>query len=431
MQLSWHADVQAMGSSFLHRRSFLHTVSAGAIAAGALNITDLVSLQAAELRKKQRAMILLFMQGGPSQLETFDPKPGTENGGETKGISTAIPGVQIANGWEETAKQLKHASLIRSLTNKEGNHERAVYQVHTGYVPSGSVRHPLFGSAIAHQIAPKENELPAVVTIGDAGRGGAGAGFLGVNYEPFHVQEPGNLPNNVASGIDAKRFQRRLGLLDQLQDEFASRGGKVAVENHRQIYDKSSKLVLSPLTKAFELSSESQQLKSRYGDNDFGRSCLLARRLVEAGVTYIEIRLNGWDTHQDNFSAVRRLAGQVDPALGTLLADLSDRGMLDSTLVCWMGEFGRTPKINPRGGRDHHPRVFNALLAGGGVKGGQVIGSSDKDGNGVREQPVEVNDLLSSFCKALQIDPGIENMSPLGRPMKIVDGGKVIDNLFA
>jgi hypothetical protein len=426
MSVYHHQNVR-IGRRGIQRRSFLHYVSAGAVAAGTLNFRDLMSLQAAELRKQGRSMILLWMQGGPSQFETFDPKPGTDNGGPTEAIETAVSGIQIAQGWEQTAKLMPEIAIIRSMTNREGNHRRASYQMHTGYIPSGSVKHPSLGACIAKEIADPKLDLPAVVSVGRS----QGAGFLGVDYDPFVVARPGELPNNVANFVDTPRYERRLGLLNQLEDEFADHGGRVVVDNHRRLYGKASKLVLSPSVKAFDVSGESNSLKARYGDSNFGRGCLLARRLVEAGVTYVEVAMRGWDTHADNFERSSNLAAQVDPAMATLIDDLKDRGQLDRTLVVWMGEFGRTPRVNPRTGRDHYPRAFNMALAGGGVQGGQVIGASTDDGTAVKDSPVKVNDLFCSICHSLKVDPRTENFSPLGRPMKIVDGGKVIDKLFA
>ena len=409
------------------RRRFLHTVSSGAIAAGALNFRDLMSLQAADLRGEGRAMILLWMAGGPSQLETFDPKPEHENGGPTEAIETSVPGIRIAQGWEQTAKVMEEIALIRSMNNREGNHQRASYQLHTGYVPSGSVKHPSFASAVSQELADPDFDLPAFVSIGPT----IGAGFLGVDYEPFVVNNPGQLPQNVGTTVPDQRYERRLGLLGRLEDEFAGRGAEAVVESHKQLYGKASQMVLSDQTKAFDFAEEPQSLRDRYGDSQFGRGCLLARRLVEAGVTFVEVRSNGWDTHQENFERTGQLAGQVDPAMGTLIADLKDRGMLDRTIVVWMGEFGRTPRVNPRTGRDHYPRAFNVAMAGGGVRGGQVIGATTADGMQVAERPVAVGDLLASVCQSLQVDPNHENISPLGRPMRIVDKGAVIDELFA
>ena len=422
----FHHQAVSLSRGGVTRRSFLHAVSASALAAGTLNFRDLISLNAEDLRQQGMSMILLYMQGGPSQFETFDPKPGQETGGPTKAIATATNGIEIAEGWDSVAKQMNDIALIRSMTNKEGNHQRASYQLHTGYVPSGSVKHPSLGSAIAKEIGDPAHDLPAVVSVGRT----VGAGFLGVDYEPFAVQNPGQIPQNVSSQIDTSRFARRLGVLDELEQDFAERGGETVVANHKKLYEKTRKLVLSPQVKTFDLSSEPKELQDKYGNSQFGRGCLLARRLVEAGVTFVEVSLGNWDTHDDNFNRVKTLSGQCDPGFAALVADLKDRGRLEKTLVVWVGEFGRTPRINPRTGRDHYPRVFNAAIAGGGIKGGQVIGASTKDGMAVDHDPVSVADLFSTICKSLHVDPKKENMSPIGRPLKIVDGGQPVEKLF-
>jgi hypothetical protein len=431
MSLHLHQSIQ-LSRRGVSRRNFLHYVSAGAAAAGVLNFHDLMTVQAAELRKQGKSLILLWMQGGPSQMETFDPKPGTENGGPTEAIDTAVPGIRIAKGWEATAEAMQDIALIRSMTNREGEHARATYQLHTGYIPTGTVKHPSLGCAIAKEIAPPDHDLPSVVTIGQAfGAGGLqGAGFLGVDYEPFLVQRAGQLPQNVAVATDTPRYNRRLGLLGNLEDDFATRGGEQAVSDHKKLYEKTKRLVLSPDVKAFEFGGESQQTISSYGNSEFGRGCLLARRLVESGVTFVEVRLGNWDTHDDNFNRVGTLAQQGDPAMGALIGDLKQRGLLDNTLVVWMGEFGRTPRGLMRGGRDHYPRVFNAAIAGCGIRSGQVIGESTADGMAVKNDPVTVPDLFSTICKTLNVNPATENISPLGRPMKIVDGGKPVEKLF-
>jgi hypothetical protein len=240
----------------------------------------------------------------------------------------------------------------------------------------------------------------------------------------------GAVPENVDPIVGEKRFTRRFGLLNQIEGEFAARGGENVVANHRKIYDKSSKLVLSPMTKTFDISHETAETRQRYGDSEFGKGCLLARRLVEAGVTFVEVRINGWDTHQDVFDGVKGLAAKCDPAIAALISDLKERGLLDSTLIAWMGEFGRTPRINPRTGRDHWPRNFNVFLAGGGIKGGQVHGETARDGMGVTKDPVTVPDLFCTICKTIDVNATKENMSPIGRPLKIVDGGKPVDALI-
>src|SRR5262249_55011467 len=239
MSLFHHLDV-SLTRRGVSRRNFLHHVSAGALAAGTLNFRDLMSVQAAELRKQGMSLILLWMQGGPSQFETFDPKPGTDNGGPTEAIDTAVPGIRIAKGWEKTAGEMKEIALIRSMTNKEGEHQRATYQMHTGYLPTGTVHHPSLGCAIAKEIAAPEHDLTTVVSVcGGRGPGGAiGAGFLGVDYEPFLVQNPGQLPQDVAVPVATGRFERRLGLLNNLEVDFAARGGEIAVADHKKLYAK-------------------------------------------------------------------------------------------------------------------------------------------------------------------------------------------------
>lgn len=223
------------------RRDFLRAVSAGALAAGTLSFRDLMTVQAAQLRKQGMSLILLWMQGGPSQLETFDPKPGTESGGPTTAIDTAVSGIRIAEGWTNTAKVMSEIALIRSMTNKEGQHQRATYQMHTGYLPTGTVKHPNLGCSIAKEIAPANTDLPAVVSVGTT----EGAGFLGVDYEPFVVQDPGTMPRNVATTVATPRFNRRLGLVDRLDAEFAATGAADTVRDHKQLYGKTSRLVLS------------------------------------------------------------------------------------------------------------------------------------------------------------------------------------------
>jgi hypothetical protein len=404
-------------------------VAAGATALG---FVEALSLHADELRKRDMACILLFMRGGPSQLETFDPKPGTANGGPTQAIATAATGIQIAESWPNVAKAMKDIALIRSMTNREGEHQRATYQLHTGYVPMGSVKHPNFGSIAAAELGREDFDLPRFVSIGNRALT-IGSGFLGMQYAPFVVVNPNQMPTNVAlpGGVNDKRLNRRLGLLQDLEQDFAEAGGGKQVEEHRSLLTGASQLVLSPRLKAFDLSQEKAEVRDRYGRNSFGQGCLLARRLVETGVTFVEVESNGWDTHQDNFNRTKSLAETVDPGVAALISELKERGRLDKTLVIWMGEFGRTPHINPNTGRDHFPRAFNVALAGGGVKGGQVIGSTSPDGSQVTNRPVSVPDLFCTFCHALKINARKENQSTLGRPIKIVDGGQPVKELFA
>ena len=421
------------GDGVINRRHFLQTIALGTagLACSAtipISFTDWMALHAADLRKHQMACILLWMAGGPSQLETFDPKPGTEHGGDTKAIPTAVPGISIAEGWGHTAKVMKDIALVRSMTNKEGNHQRATYQLHTGYVPSATIKHPHLGCSMVSELGESQFDLPHIVSIGGPT---TGAGFLGAALEPFVVQNPQQPPENTQPKVGADRFRRRLGLLERIEGAgFERTGGGDRVRDHKALYRQTAKMILSPHMKAFHLDEEPDPLRDAYGRTPFGQGCLLARRLVQAGVTFIEVRSNGWDTHQQNHEKVGKLAEQVDPGFAALVTDLKQRDMLNQTLVVWMGEFGRTPKINPNAGRDHFPKVFNVALAGGGIKGGQVIGASNADGSDVKDHPVTVPDLLASLCHSLKVDAAKEMMSPIGRPIKIVDGGKHVAALF-
>lgn len=424
--------VSVNGQGVLGRRGFLKALGLGAVGAGALSFGDLMAVHAEELRKRQMACILLWMSGGPSQFETFDPKPEHSNGGETKAIETSVPGISIAEGWDQTAKVMDEIALVRSMTNKEGNHQRATYHLHTGYVPSGTVKHPHFGCNVVSELADPDFDLPHMVSVGAAGPRVPGAGFLGVDYEPFAVGNPMQPPANVELPVPRDRFSRRLGLLGALEKGgFARSGGADRVEDHSSLYRQTSDMILSPRMKAFDLEQEDSPVRDAYGRSSFGQGCLLARRLVESGVTFVEVASGGWDMHQRLKDNMAKHANEVDPAFATLITDLKQRGMLERTLVIWMGEFGRTPKPNARGGRDHFPRVFNLALAGAGVQGGQVIGSSSADGSEVKDRPVGVTDLMNTFCHALKIDPTRENMTPVGRPIKVVDGGKPVLELFA
>ena len=424
-------QVHTSGAGVVARRTFLRSMAFGAAGVGVLGFKDALAVHAAELRKQGMACILLFLRGGPSQFETFDPKPDHANGGATKVIDTTLTGVKLAEPWTNLAKVMKDVTLIRSMTNKEGEHQRAVYQLHTGYAPAGGIKHPTFGAVVASELGPKEFDLPHFVSVGNRGAT-IGSSFLGMKFAPFVVPNPSQMPANTAlpGAVRAARFDRRIALLDDLEGDFAAESRRKLVEEHRAVLGNASRMVKSPALEAFDLGKEKATVRDQYGRTPFGQGCLLARRLVEAGVTFVEVDSNGWDTHQDNFDRVKTLSAGVDPGVGSLIADLKARGMLSRTLVVCMGEFGRTPRVNPNKGRDHWPRSFSAVLAGAGVKGGQVIGSTSADGTSIKDRPVAVADLFVSFCQALKIDPRKENLSTEGRPLKIVDGGKVVKELF-
>ncbi|MGH7192728.1 MAG: DUF1501 domain-containing protein, partial [Candidatus Saccharimonadales bacterium] len=372
----------------MDRRGFLKGISLAGVAAGVLHWTDLVSLKAEELRRRGKACILLWMQGGPSQFETFDPKPGHENGGETKAISTAVPGLSLAENLPHLAKMADHLAVVRSMSTKEGNHQRASFLLHTSYVPTASVHHPAMGSVVAERLGSLEAELPAFVRIGRRFPNASNGGLLGADYNAFLVQAAGKLPDNAHVATEQARFERRLGLIGRLEAASGVPAAMPELAEHRGLYQKASRMLLSPRMEAFDLDREPAQIRAAYGKTDFGSGCLLARRLIEAGVTFVEVGLGNWDTHNDNFARAHGLCQELDQPFAALIEDLKSRGMLDQTLIVWMGEFGRTPRINPRGGRDHYPRAFSAALAGGGVRGGRVIGGTDAGGVEVAERAV-------------------------------------------
>ncbi|MFL5244566.1 MAG: DUF1501 domain-containing protein [Gemmataceae bacterium] len=411
----------------VNRRGFMRWVAAGSGAIGGLRWSDYLSAFAGELKQQKRACILLWMAGGPSQFETFDPKPGTDTQGPTKAIATSVPGIQIAEHWSRTAKVMNDLAIIRSMTGKEGNHGRATYLLHTSYPPSGGIVHPGFGSLVAQQLGEADFDLPHFVSISGQT---IGPSFLDTRYSPFVVTDPNQPPDNLVPPLHKKRQNRRLELMKELEAPFAKTGAGALVKEHQTLYDQTAQMVLSPRVRAFNLDQESERTRDLYGRSAFGQGCLMARRLIEAGVTFVEVQSNGWDTHGNELAALKKLIPPVDQGTATLLADLKTRGLLDRTLVIWMGEFGRMPRINVTAGRDHYPHAFNVGLAGAGVRGGRVIGSTDKDGVEIAERPVSVPDLFCTFCQALGINPREENQSNVGRPLKIVETGQAVEELF-
>jgi hypothetical protein len=405
----------------ISRRGFLHCLAAGGAAFAGL------STFADELKKQNRACILLWMAGGPSQFETFDPKSGAETQGPTKAISTSVPGIQIAEHWTRTATVMSDLAVIRSMTSREGNHGRATYLLHTSYPPSGGIVHPGFGSLVAQQLGEEGFDLPHFVSISGQS---VGPSFLGVRYAPFIVTDPNRPPDNLAVPVSKDRMERRLDLIKELEVPQARTGAGPLVKDHQTLYDQTANMVLSPRTRAFQLDLESDRLRDLYGRSAFGQGCLMARRLVEAGVTFVEVQSSGWDTHGKELETLKKLIPPVDQGTAALLADLKTRGLLGRTLVIWMGEFGRQPHINLTAGRDHYPQAFNVALTGCGIHGGRVIGATDRDGVEVAERPVTVPDLFCSFCKALGINPRKENESNVGRPLKIVETGTAVEELF-
>jgi hypothetical protein len=420
-------DVRVTADGAVSRRGFLRQVGAGAAGFAGLGWLDHLTLHAEQLRKAHRACVLLWMAGGPSQFETFDPKPGADTQGPTRAIPTAVSGIAVAEHWRKVAGVTKDLAVIRSMTSKEGNHGRATYLLHTGYTPSGGIVHPGFGSVVSRELGRADFDLPNFVSI----RGQSiGPSFLGVQHAPFVVLDPNRPPDNLAAPVPGDRLHRRLGLLRELEGPYAQSGAADRVHDHQALYRQTAHLVLSPRVKAFNLDREPERVRAAYGRTPFGQGCLLARRLVEAGVPFVEVESSGWDTHANEVVGLKHLIPPVDQGTATLITDLKVRGLLESTLVVWMGEFGRTPQVNLSAGREHFPTAFCAVLAGGGVRGGRVVGATNRLGTAVADRPVTVPDLFCTFCKSLGIDARRENQSNVGRPIKIVEGGEAVREVF-
>jgi hypothetical protein len=394
---------------------------------------------------RKRSCILLWMPGGPSQIDTFDPKPGHANGGPFKAIATSAPGVMISEHLPKLAKQMDRAAVIRSMYTKEGDHNRATVLMRTGYLPQGPIRYPNIGSLFSKELMEPASEMPAFVSIAPSGFTTTGPGFLGPQYAPMVVgngrdavptgqpmsQDEFGPPLRVENldspaGITTTHAEARLGLLKDFDHDFLAHRQGVPAASHVSAYERAVRLMRAKGSEAFDLDEEPRELRLKYGRTQFGQGCLLARRLIERGVPFVEVSLAGsqplaWDTHVDNFKSVTSLSETLDAGWSALVDDLKDRGMLDSTLIVWMGEFGRTPKINPNNGRDHFPLAWSTVLMGGGIHGGQVIGKTAADGMSVVERPVVVSDFLATICRGLGIDPTRQNVSNVGRPIRIID----------
>lgn len=420
--------------SGMSRRHFLGHMATTAMALPAIQFFGTLEANAETLRRNNKRCILLWMGGGPSQLDTWDLKPDSEkNGGQFKPIETSAPGVMISEHLPTVAKQMKHLSIIRSLDSKEGNHDRGTYMMHTGYQPNPTVVHPAFGSYCSVELGEKlQNfDLPHFISINSPSQG---AGFLGMSHSPFMVQNPNAPIANLLppGGVSADRQIRRLSMLESVEKGFLAQKRGQAADDHKSVYAKTVRMMNSQYTRAFKLDDEPAAVRDAYGRGSFGSGCLMARKLVEAGVTFVEVSLGGWDNHADIFSVLSRgNLPELDKGMGSLVADLDQRGLLKDTMIVWMGEFGRTPRINQNGGRDHWPRSWSIVMGGGALKGGQVIGATDKDGVDVVDKPVGVTDVIATMTKAMGIPLTSQYTTPLGRPIKIIDdGGKPIADLI-
>ena len=433
----------------LGRRRFLQASGLGLLGASASGWLPAFAETLAADPKRRRHCVLLWMTGGASQTDTFDMKPGHANGGPFKEIETAVPGLRFSEHLPKLAQQADKLAIIRSLTTKEGDHDRGTYLMRTGHSPGGAVRFPTIGSLVSKELGRPEDTIPAYVCISPFQAFGMDAflpGFLGPQFAPLTVGSTSQFQNSQPLAPDAfaelkvddlgspakltaADMETRLSVWKTLEDGFLKRHPTAAPTAHATVYRRAQELMRSSAARAFNLSEEPAAVREAYGRGRFGQGCLMARRLIEQGVSFVEVSLGefgnnqfAWDTHQDNFNHVKRLSAELDAGWSTLIRELGERGLLESTTIVWMSEFGRTPKINPQAGRDHFPNAWTSVLAGGGIHGGAVYGRTSADAMTVEENPVAIGDVLATLVSALGISPEQENNSDQARPIKIAEG---------
>lgn len=415
-------------SEHLSRRALLKGTLATAAGGMVMNWGGLTgsSVLAEMARREKKHCILLWMNGGASQFETFDMKVGRPTGGVFRPISTNLPGVQICELMPKMAQQMDKIAVIRSMRTSEVDHPGGIYLMHTGYRPTANVRFPEVGAIVAKYQGQAGGDLPDFVKV--SSQGDAGAGFLGPKYQSFSLNHDGQLPAFSTSQMKPENELRRHELRSFLEDRYAREHAAETARMHREAYEAARRLQRARA--AFDMGGEWDKYRELYGDSAFGKRCLLARKLVESGVAFIEVGQSSYDSHADNFGWHKGLVPPMEHAWAGLLVDLKERGLLDKTLVVWTGEIGRTPKINNRAGRDHYVRCWSTALAGCGVKGGLVYGSSDEDGVEVKDSPVTEGDFFATIYQALSIDPKAENLAGV-RPVPLAPfGSKVVNDLL-
>ncbi len=435
--------------SNLNRRTLLKSLMASFGGLGTCGILPaLAETTAGTPKGKSRHCVLLWMNGGPTQTDTFDMKPEHANGGEFKPIATSAKGLEISEHFPKLARHGHQLAVLRGLSTREGDHGRGTFTMHMGRQPDPLVRFPTLGAMLSKELAQSEAMLPEFVAVNpylgfDATAWEAG--FLGARFAPLTIKSraarqvtgPASAAAFAELGVDdlkatqpvsAQRASDRLGLLQGFQSQLVAESPQSPVLAHDTMLQRAIQLVSSDAGKVFDLSQESAATREKYGRGSFGQGCLLARRLIEKGVSFVEVSLGDsgrWDTHGNNFATVRELSTELDAGWSALLDDLEARGLLESTTILWMGEFGRTPKINGGAGRDHFPNAWSAVLAGGGIRGGQTYGRTSIDGMTVESGKMDVGDLFATLCGALQIDHRMLNTSNIGRPFRIAEGQPV------
>jgi len=422
-------------SDGLSRRDWLRLSALGVLGASSSGLIPVLAQQAAAAKsagKKTKACIALWMNGGASQTHTFDMKETSEY----KAISTTVPGMQFCEYLPKLAQHAQDLAVIRSMSTGNVDHDSAKYLLHTGYPKQGGLSYPALGCIASRELGDPEFELPNFVVVkGERGLANGGAfrsdaAHLGPKHAPLVLIDLAKGVPHLRSPVDDTEFQERVKLLDEAERNFRDKYGMHTIEEHRMSYVGAARLMKSPKAKAFNLDLEKDSVRDAYGRNYFGQGCLLARRLVEVGVPFVEVNFNGWDDHGQGVAGknVKQRCPMLEQAWVQLLVDLKERGLLDDTLIVWMGEFGREPT---KGGDDHYAKAWSTVLAGAGLKTGQVIGATDKTGRDVTDNPVDVPGFLATLCKALGIDFAKEYETRDSRPVRIVKaGGEPIKALF-
>ena len=432
-------DATINKSDELERRRFISLAAKGLLGVSILPWASSLPLKGAGLglnrplnhAPKAKNVIYLYMSGGMSHIDTFDPKPGTETGGPTQAINTKVDHLKLSENLPLLGNHAEKIAVIRGMTSTKGAHEQGNYFMHTSYAQRATIKHPTMGSWMTKLDGRFNPTLPGAVVVNGGSRHPL-AGFLPSSHQPLAIGDPeaGLRNSKMHPGLTNDTFEKRLDFSRKLDESFITKYGSAKINSYADMYDDAIRLMKSGDLSAFDLSKESVQVRESYGEDRFGQGVLLARRLVERQVRFVEVQLGGWDTHQNNFSRVPEQGAILDQALSALLTDLEQRGMLEETLVVLATEFGRTPNINVNDGRDHYPKAFSCMLAGGGIKGGQVWGETDQEGREVIDQKVEIPDLNATIAFTLGLPLDEIVYSPTRRPFTLSDKGKPITQLI-
>ncbi len=422
----------------LSRRKFVHYSAKALLGVGLSSLAPTMPLWATHSikslgRPQARNVIYFYLAGGMSHLDTFDPKPqANQEEGPARVIDTSVAGIQLGQWLPGLAERMHHLALIRSMHSTQGAHDSGNYYLHTSYAPRGTIQHPGLGSWLMQMSGKTNSTLPGNIRIDGSAQTPGREGFFSKSTAPLHIGDPNKGLSNVRAHntVDEIEMQERLALAEMMDLSFHQKYRSTEVASYSEIYEEALKLMTSRDLEAFDLGKEPGDVKERYGNSRLGRGALLARRLVEHGVRFIEVNRGGWDTHNDNHANVEPLAYELDQVLSALLDDLYWRGLLDETLVVVATEFGRTPVINRNQGRDHHPKAFSCLLAGGGIRGGQLYGASDERGLDVAENAVTFPDFNATIAYALGLPVEKVVTTPNGRPFTIADKGAPLTRLF-